>query len=249
MKNVINFLLILILFNSCLETLDSNKVVGLIVKNGITSIPADNKSTVTLVSYISIDSDEDKRSIEFHTSGGVFTKNNENTLSVIARDTVEIENQKYLSAEAILRSSNTIAPEIIVTTRVKSFSAKTYLAFTESVPNKVLLSSNKFGIVNSYDSEVILTALVESFSGFPSNGYTVEFLVYDAENGSKFSNPLFRERKLSVNSEGKASVIFSSGNLMKGDTSFLGDLLIKVNILNVPTLEDSIILNVSKKTD
>lgn len=234
---------------SCLETVEPNEVIGLSVNSEALSLPADNKSTEKLSAYISIDSDKDKRSIEFETTAGVFTKNNENTLTVIAEDTVEIDNKQYLGAEVSLKSSNATAGEVTVSATIEAYSAKVRLAFTESLPTSLTLSSNKFGVVSSYESEATLTTQIQSSTGFPSSGYTVAFSVYDNADTSLFADPLFRNEKLSVNSQGQASVLFSAGNLMRGDSSFTGDLLLIATINEATAIADSILLNVSPNTN
>ena len=249
MKKILILALASTILVSCLENVNPNDVIGLRVNNEITSIPADNTSTVTLTTFISVDSDKDKRSIEFETTEGVFTKNNENTITATAEDTVELDDQQYLGVEITLKSNNSVSKDVIVTATIESYPARIHLAFTEAIPTELSLASDRFGVVNSYDSEATLSASVESNTGFPSSGFTVDFFVFDNKDRTPFTDPLFREEKLSVSSEGLASAIFSAGNLMEGDSLFTGDLLIKAIVSEVPSIADSIILNVAPNTN
>lgn len=234
---------------SCLETVEPDDVIGLRVNSGATSIFADNNSTEKLTAYIDINADKDKRTIKIVTTAGVFAENNEKEITVTAEDTVKIGERAYLSAEVTLKSSNIISEEVTVKATIKAYSASVNFTFDQSVPSDLTLSSDKFGVINSYESEAKFTASVVSTTGFPSGGYSVTFQVYDNSDTSEFTDALFREEMLSVNSQGQSSVLFTAGNLMKGDSSFVGDLLVVAIVDENTHANDSLLLNVSPNTN
>ncbi|KGL63183.1 hypothetical protein PHEL85_0216 [Polaribacter sp. Hel1_85] len=208
------------------------------------SIPADNNSTIKITSYISIDSDSDKREIEFITTAGVFTENSKQTLTKTAKDTLSINRLKYLSATVYLKSSNIVSSDVKVTAKTFAYPASVNLAFTEAAAKALKISSNIFGMDNSFESEALLTVNVNSETGFPSSGYEIEFLVLNANTNIPFSNPRFREEKLKLNANGLGSAKFTAGNLLLNGSTFKGDLKIIGRLKNNETITDTLKFNI-----
>lgn len=251
MKKAILISMFMIWFlNGCEEEITPKEVIEMRLSNSSNSIPADNTSTLEFIAYISENADLDKRSIEFETTAGVFSKNSENTITVVAEDTLEIGNKNFLSASVKLKSSNIVTEQVTVTAKIAFYPARKVVSFTPSAPISIALSADKFGLTNSFDSETTITALVKSETGFPSSGERVEFLVFNSEDNFQFTDLRFRDEKLSVNASGLASAMFTAGNLsLDGASPFVGDLTIVSRIVGQETISDTLKLNVTDKTD
>ncbi|MET1259417.1 hypothetical protein ABV409_08745 [Flagellimonas sp. DF-77] len=243
------FFIFLLVFVSCADTFDPQDVIKIRVPDGTTSIPADNNSKIELIAYIPKDADDDKRTIRFETTSGVFTENNEKEVELKAEDTLELGGEKFLSANVILKSSNTVTESLTVSAEIDLYPARTTLSFTEAPPTTISLSADKLEVTNTFDSELVLTALVKSDTGFPSAGSSVLFRIYDNSNDLLFTDVRFREQQLNINSMGNASAIFSAGNLLKNGLPFEGDLRIECVVNNNEEISDSILINVTSKTE
>lgn len=242
-------LLIALLILGCADTISPEEVIGILLINEVSSIPADNSSMVEVIGYISVDADDDKRTIKFETSAGTFTKNNEKNIEIKADDTIELNNERFLSSKVLLKSSNIVTEEVIVKAEIELFPARTSVSFTDAPPVSLELAANKFGVFNDFDSEVILTALVKSATGFPSSGSSVSFLVFDDETGSLISEPRFRDEKLAINASGQSSIVFTAGNLTNQGAPFEGDLRIECKVNGQDNINDTIVINVSSRPD
>jgi len=248
MKKVIICILIILVMSCGEDQLNPSTVIFIQIEDNKTSILADNSSTLTVEALIDVKADKDKREITFTTTGGSFSSNGTQELKVIANDTLLRDGNQYLGAKATLKSGYTTSESVVVTADIEHYKARTSpIRFTPSEPVSIKLSSNVFGIANTYDSEAILTAKISSATGVPSKGESVQFHVLDAATNSEFSTTLFREEHLSFNSEGIASAIFSAGNLTTGSTPFIGNLLVIAKVANRENLTDTLTLNVSPK--
>ena len=228
------------------EINDISAIISISSKDNILTMPADNKTTLKITAFISIASDTDKRDIEFFTSSGVFTENAKQSFVKNAKDTIEVNGTKFLSSTVTLKSNNIISDNVKVTAKILQVPASINIIFTESQPKKLKLSSNVFGIDNTFTSEAIFTANVTSDTGYPSSGHEVEFLVFNASNDSQFKEARFREENLKLNGTGQASTKFTAGNLNLGGNKFEGDLKIVARLKNNPEITDTIIFNVFK---
>lgn len=241
--------MISILFLRCANSISPEEVIGIQFVNEVNSIPADNNSTIEVRAYISVNADDDKRTIKFETTAGVFTENNEKEIEVKAEDTLELNNEKFLSSKVFLKSSNTVTEEVVLTAEIELFPARKSISFTEAQPTSIELSADKFGIFNDFSSEVNLTSVVRSQTGFPSSGSRVSFLVFDDSTGNLFSDVRFRDEKFAINATGESSVVFSAGNLTNQGVPFEGDLRIECRVNGQEDISDSIIINVSSRPD
>ncbi len=244
MRIALLFLAFVIIGCDSFEELEASDVIGLRLDSESDSIPADNTSTITFLAFIDQDADLDKRTIKFETTAGSFVSNNENSVEIIAEDTLVIGDKKYLSAMVKLKSNNVINNEVTVSAEIKFFPAKKKIKFVESLPSSIQLSADKFGITNSFDSEVSLEAAVNSNTGVPSSGPEVEFLVFDDASEELIEGIRFRNESLKVNSAGKSTAILTAGNL-----DFIGDLRIVSRLKQNQQLSDTLIINVSQKID
>lgn len=249
MRNFVWVIFLLTLGCDQFEEVEAKDVIGLRAENDLKSIPADNISTMKFIAYIPVNADTDKREIEFETSDGIFSDNKEKLLTKTAKDTFELAGKEYLSTSVSLKSGNIIKETVTISAKIAFYPAKVNVSFTEAPATSLKISSDVFGLTNSFDSETTLTALVKSETGFPSSGRQVEFLVFDADDNSQFTDLRFRSENLMVNSSGVASTIFTAGNLTNGASPFLGDLIIVSRIIGQETISDTLKLNVTNKTD
>ncbi len=237
------------LLYSCEDEITPKDIIGIQLLSDSNTIPADNNSTLEFRAYISVDADDDKRDIEFETSSGVFSKNNENVLTMTAKDTIQLNNENFLSASVSLTSSNVVTDTVTITAKIASFKARSEASFTASIPNSITVSADTFGLTNTFDSEATLTAIVKSETGFPSSGEQVEFLIFNSNDHSQFTDLRFRNEKLKVNANGEASTLFTAGNLTNGASPFVGDVLVVSRVIGREAISDTLKLNVTSKID
>jgi len=253
MKNIITISLIFVLVcctYCCEETeVTASEVIKLQIENGLISIPADGTSTVKILGLISVQADEDKRNIEFETTNGVFIKNNEKLLMKEAKDTLLFEGKNYLAAEVILKASNDVDADVKVTAEIAFYPSTKILSFTESEPTSLVISADGFGIDNDITSEILISSKVKSATGFPSSGNSLKYQVFDKSTGFEFNSNMFRDEKLSVDSSGSSSVIFTAGNLELNGEKYTGELLIISQLENNSAISDSLNLTITQQLD
>lgn len=253
MKNSISVMVIFVFVGcmfSCEETeISASEIIKLQIENGLISIPADGTSTLKILGLISVDADDDKRNIEFETTNGVFTKNNEKLLMKEAKDTVLFEGKNYLGAQVILKAGNVVDLDVKVKAEIAFYPATKSVTFIESYPTSISISSDSFGIDNNITSEVLISSSVRSATGFPSNGNSVRFRVFDKVSGIEFTDNMFRDEKLSVDSSGSSSVIFSAGNLELNGEKYTGKLLIISQLQNNSAISDSLNITITNQLD
>lgn len=251
MKRSLFFLLSIIIgICSCdEEEVSASDVIKLQIENGTTSIPADGTSTVNVLGLISVESDEDKRSIEFETTNGFFIKNSEKILMQEAKDTIIVDGESYLGAQVTLRASNSVDSNVEVSAEISFYPATKFLAFTESQPTSLSISADSFGIDNNITSEVLISSLVKSATGFPSSGNSLIYQVFDIESGFEFNANMFRDEKLGVDSSGASSVVFTAGNLELNGEKYTGQLLITSQLQSNSSIADSLNLTITAQSD
>ncbi len=231
------------------EEVKANDVINIISTDNIFSMPADNTSTISITAYIALNSDSDKREIEFETNEGVFIDSKEKKIKLVAKDTIVINRNIYLGAVVKLKSSTKVTTEVKVTAKIYEYPVNLNLEFTNSPPKSISISSNVFGMDNSFLSEALLTATVKSDTGSPSSGLEVEFLVYNAADNSPFTDLRLREHQNSVNATGIATTKFTAGNLTLGNQKFVGDLKIIGKIIGTDIISNPIKLNIKQETN
>ena len=175
MRYLTFFLLAVITLTNCKREVPVDKVL----KNLTFSKPeisADGQSTVSVSVEVSNKSSDDRRTVIFSVSSGVFTASGNNKYTAKA----EYESG-ILIAKATLRVSTkpgylvvSVKPEF--DSPIKEFVVTDSIPAIKSVPFSIKLGASAFGIASNHLNEVFITGKLLNASGkFVSEGYNVLF--------------------------------------------------------------------------
>lgn len=175
MKYLSFFLLAAVTFTNCKNEVRIDKVLTNL-KFSQPEISADGQSTVDVSVELTDKSSDDRRTVVFTISSGVFTASGNNKHTAKA----EFENG-ILVAKATLRASTkpgflvvSVKPEF--DSPVKEFIVKDSISAKKSTPFSIKLGTSSFGVASNHLNEVFITGKLLNASGkFVSEGYNVLF--------------------------------------------------------------------------
>ncbi len=242
MRYLTIFLLAVITFTNCNKQVAIDKVLKNL-KFSKPEIPADGQSTVTVSIELSDKSSDDRRTVIFSTSSGVFTASGNSKYTAKA----EYENG-MLIAKAIVRISTkpgylvvSVKPEF--DSPVKEFVVTDSIPAKKSVPFSFKLGTSSFGIASNHLNEVFITGKLLNASGkFVSEGYNVLFedsVLTVAANGQ------FRELTTTTGDSSVLSAYYSAFAHPIGTQIRIRGTLLDENG-NKTTITDAILLTVNQ---
>jgi len=190
----ISSIFLLFLFGGCE---DEQLLLGNVISvkiNGVSSQPANGLNEIEIVGHIPVDSDRDKRSIEFSTDIGTFN-NNTKTITVVADAAGDAK--AYLKSTAV----GTATIKATVKTFVASVQANFSYANGISFENSTIES-----LVADNISVLKLTAQID-----PSTPVGKRDVVFVTDLGSFTNNAA--SITVEASADGKASAYFKSGSV------------------------------------
>lgn len=196
----------LLLMTSCFkkEAYDLVKGEELIQINiDSTTAVADGKSGVFVTATLSSKAIPSKRILVLKTNLGSFVEGKGDSIVLKADD--------RFTAKAFMGSTQTGKASITGTIAGYKNTSTAEVTFTKSYPSRISVSVDSFSVHNSYKSEVLITASLNSLNGgVASRGHEVAFSVVSA-NGANVGVFLNGRNTATTDVAGKATIRYSAG--------------------------------------
>jgi hypothetical protein len=242
MRKLILFFLI-VSMSSCTKDTDLDEVFTNFTFS-THEVPADGQSTVNVSVELTKNSSEDRRSVIFKTSSGVFTSSSTQTAIVKA----EYENG-HIVAKTTLKVS-TRPGDIVLSVRpeydspVDEFTLQNTIIAVPSVASSIQLESSALGIASNHLTEVkVIGTLKNSSEKFVSEGHKVIFQDF-LSNGLP-ANGGFRDIHTVTGSDSTVSSYYSIGQYPIGTRIEIRCTILDYN--DIPTsITDSVFLTINQ---
>lgn len=182
--------------------IDKNKIIYL-EKKDTTSI-ADGINKVTVKVKISDEAAREKREVIFKTDLGSF-QNGSDSIVVDAEDNF----MASASLASLVAGTATVSAEIMGVKAQNTYTIK----FDKAYPEKITVSVDSFAIANNFQSEVLITASLETNNrGKSSAGHPVSFIVTNG-NGEAVGTFLNNINTGTSDMKGKVFIRYSAGEV------------------------------------
>jgi len=217
-----------------IENLDVNEIIQLEGTNTTDTILANGSATLDITASLSEESVDGKRAIVFNTTNGSFVGGEGTTITKVA---TPARNSGRYEAVVTLVSTKSLGTATITATtasgEVKAKNRKTVI-FEKAYPQSFTVRVDSASLKPSFQSEIILSAILLRTDGIPTSGHGVTFTAQGEDN---------RHLGFYVNND---STSISDGNGIASIRYTLGSDSVGVNEVITVTATSEIIIEGSE---